>query len=161
MKSMKLKFDTIKGQKFDIKRTINLSQCTCEKCDFLHCPKNNYAVRVKRHRYTVDEYIDYYSEELKKFGFLTYELLDEFMDLFNFPKGTYWRRDYDKTHIEFVTFNRKGDEICKGSINARTGVVLDYDLTEPQYKLACRIGKGIKQVYEFIESEWVKQQTQI
>lgn len=39
---MELKFDVIKGQKFEIGRTINPFLCDCKECDFLNCPKKNY-----------------------------------------------------------------------------------------------------------------------
>ena len=154
---MKLEFEPVKNQRFEIGRTINPASCDCEKCDFMNCPKHNYAVKMKRKRHTVDEYIKYYSDDLKKFGFMTEELLTEFMDLFSFPKGTYWQPNYDRTLIELVCFNRKQDEVCKGTINARTGKIWEYDFSEPQYKLACRISNGIKKVYEYIDTEWEKE----
>ena len=153
---MKLEFVPVKNQKFDIGRTINPLNCDCEKCDFMNCPKHNYAVKMKRKRHTVDEYIAFYAEDLKKWGFLTDELLDEFMDLFSFPKGTYWDKNYDRTAIQIVTFNRKYDVVVKGTVNTRTGEIWEWDFSKPQYSLACRISNGIKTVYEFIESEWHK-----
>ena len=160
MKTMELKFVPVKNQRFDIGRTINFARCDCEKCDFMNCPKNNYALKMKRERYTVGDFIAFYAEELNKYGFLTDELITEFMDLFSFPKGTYWATDYDGTRIQFVTFNRKQDEVCKGTVNARTGEICEYDFSEPQYRLACRVSEGIKKVYEFIENEWAKKHAQ-
>lgn len=156
MKSMELKFVPVKGQRFELGRTINPFKCDCKKCDFMNCPKNNYALKMKRKRYTVDEFIEFYSEDLKEWGFLTEELLTEFMDLFSFPKGTYWNPNYDRTAIQLVSFNRKEEEVCKGTINTRTGKIWEYDFSEPQYKLALRISKGIEKVFAFIESEWEK-----
>ena len=129
-----------------------------KKCDFMNCPKNNYALKMVRKRHTVDDFIKFYAEELKKRGFLTDELIDEFMDLFSFPKGTYWNTNYDKTLIQIVTFNRKQDESCKGTVNVRTGEIWEYDFSEQQYRLACKISKGINKVYEFIENERNKKQ---
>ena len=153
---MKLEFEPVKNQRFEIGRTINPFLCDCEHCDFMNCPKHNYAVKMRRKRHTVEEYINYYADDLKRMGFLTDELLDDFMDLFSFPKGTYWRRSYDNTKIEIVTFNRIGDEVVKGNINARTGSIWEYDFSKPQYGLACRISKGITKIYEFIEREFYK-----
>lgn len=150
---MNLEFMPVKNQRFDMGRIINFARCDCEKCDFMNCPKNNYALKMKRKRHSVDEYIEFYDEDLKRLGFLNDELLTEFMDLFSFPKGTYWNPNYDRTAIQLVVFNRKGDEVCKGTINTRTGAIWEYDFSEPQYKLACRISKGINKVYEFIENE--------
>ena len=156
MKSMEFKFVPVKGQRFDIGRIINIGKCDCKKCDFMNCPKNNYALKMKRKRYTVDEFIEFYSEDLKERGFLTEELLTEFMDLFSFPKGTYWNTNYDRTAVQLVSFNRKQDEVCKGTVNTRTGEIWEYDFSESQYKLACRISKGIEKVFAFIKSEWQK-----
>lgn len=156
MKTMELKFTPIKNQRFDIGRTINLAICDCKKCDFMNCPKNNYAPKMKRKRHTVGEFIKFYEEELSKYGYLTDELIDEFMDLFSFPKGTYWSTDYDKTHIKLVGFNRKQDEVCKGTVDVRTGEIWEYDFSESQYKLAYKISTGINKVYAFIENEGLK-----
>lgn len=43
---MEFKLIPAKNQKFDIGRTINFTKCDCEKCDFMHCPKNNYALKM-------------------------------------------------------------------------------------------------------------------
>lgn len=153
---MTLEFVPIKNQRFDIGRIINSCICDCKTCDFMNCSKHNYAVKMKRKRHTVEEYINCYAEDLKKWGFLTNELLNEFMDLFSFPKGTFWNTNYDRTVIELVTFNRNDYEVIKGTINVRTGEIWEYDFSKTQYSLACRISKGINKVYEFIESEWDK-----
>lgn len=42
---MKFQLIPAKNQKFDIGRTINFTKCDCAKCDFMRCPKNNYAVK--------------------------------------------------------------------------------------------------------------------
>ena len=41
---MSLEFVPVKGQTFDIGRTINFTKCNCEKCDFMNCP--NYAKKM-------------------------------------------------------------------------------------------------------------------
>lgn len=150
---MTLEFVPVKNQRFNIGRTINPYICDCKTCDFMNCPKHNYAVKMKRKRHTVEEYINCYAKDLKKWGFLTNGLLNEFMDLFDFPKGTFWNTNYDRTVIELVTFNRNGCEVVKGTINVRTGEIWEYDFSKAQYNLACRISKGINKVYEFIERE--------
>lgn len=119
---MKLEFVPVKNQRFNIGRTINPFICDCKTCDFMNCPKHNYAVKMKRKRFTVEEYINYYADDLKKWGFLTNELLNEFMDLFSFPKGTFWDISYYGT-IKLVTFNRNDCEVVRGAINARTGEI--------------------------------------
>ena len=107
---MKLEFVPVKNQKFDIGRTINPFKCDCKECTFMNCPKQNYAVKMKRKAYSIEEFWNEYGEEIIKinrlnriqYNFphdywfrLTYYLLNEFMDalLFTFPNGTYWRLD--------------------------------------------------------------------
>ena len=63
---MKLKLDIVKKQRFEIGRTINPLLCDCEKCDFLHCPKDNYAVKMKPHKYTVKEFYEEWHDEIIK-----------------------------------------------------------------------------------------------
>ena len=107
---MKLEFVPVKNQKFEIGRTINPFKCDCENCTFMNCPKKNYAVKMQRKAYTVEEFWKEYCEAIlainkpkriqynfpKEYSFrLTYQLLNELMDAlcFKFPKGTYWRLD--------------------------------------------------------------------
>lgn len=107
---MKLKFVPVKNQKFEWGRTINPFKCDCEECTFMNCPKNNYAVKMQRQGYSIEEFWDEYSEDIlainkprriqynfqNEYRFqLTYNLLNEFMDAlcFKFPTGTYWRLD--------------------------------------------------------------------
>ena len=149
---MELKFEVIKNQKFDIGRTINPFKCDCVTCDFLHCPKNNYAVKMKRHRYTVKEFISCYSKELYSKGF-SEEMIEDFMDLFNFPKGTYWQPNRHKTEIELVSFNRKYQEVTRGSVDLSTGDIWEIEFSKSQYTLACRISKAIKEIIDYIQKE--------
>ena len=55
---MEFKLIPAKNQKFDIGRTINFTKCNCEKCDFMHCPKNNYALKMVQKKYTVQEFFN-------------------------------------------------------------------------------------------------------
>lgn len=45
---MSLEFVPVKGQTFDIGRTINFTKCHCEKCDFMNCPNYAKKMTVKR-----------------------------------------------------------------------------------------------------------------
>ena len=45
---MSFEFVPVKGQKFDFGRTINPIKCDCTICTFMNCPKNNYAVKMKK-----------------------------------------------------------------------------------------------------------------
>ena len=108
---MKYKMDPVKGQKFEWGRTINPFNCDCEKCDFMNCPKHNYAVKMKQHKYTIKEFVDDSKNAIKEKGGLWAYLKDDeglmdFMDacIGNFPKGTYWNpTGYS---IELVSMNR-------------------------------------------------------
>lgn len=164
---MELKFDVVKGQKFEIGRTINPAKCDCVKCDFLHCPKNNYAVKMKPHKYNVSDFWESWKDRIllqgRNFEF-TYELFTELIgECISFPKGTYWGfgnvtkmsesiedRIYDG--ITIVVFTRRGEEIERGRVNQQ-GDIYDFGLTDPQYALANRISKAIKQVRENVNKE--------
>lgn len=152
---MEIKYDVIKNQKFDIGRTINLTKCDCEKCDFLHCPKKNYVPLTKQRRYTVKEFIAYYSDVLNRSTFVcsfASDIFDDFMALFSFPKGTYWRPSCFEKGVELVVFNRRGQEVQKGSINLDSGEIYDWDMSTAQHNLSSKISKAIKEVNSFIES---------
>lgn len=153
---MEIKYDVIKNQKFDIGRTINWAKCDCKECDFLHCPKKNYVPLTKQHRYTVKQFIQYYSDVLNRSTFVcsfVSDLFDDFMSLFPFPKGTYWKPSCFEEGIELVSFNRGGKEILKASINIRTGEIYDWDMTQSQQKLAGKISKAIKVINNFIDNK--------
>ena len=108
---MKTKWEPIKNQKFDIGRTINFAKCDCEKCDYMHCPKNNYCVQMKQGKYSVNEFVADSKDAIKAKGGVHAYLRDDeglmdFMDacIGNFPKGTYWNpTGYS---IELVVMNR-------------------------------------------------------
>ena len=148
-----IRFEPKKNQKFDIGRTINPFLCDCKDCDFLRCPKKNYCVEMSKVYPTVSEYIEMFSDDLIKWQFLTDDLLMDFMECFRFPKGLYWNTNYDKTLVELIGFNRSGSEVFKGSVNLRTGAIVDYDLSQAGQRLAERLSKGVKQIFQFIEEK--------
>ena len=148
---MELRFDVIKGQKFDIGRTINPIICDCAKCTYLTCPKKNYAPKTKRHIYTVEEFFTENSSYIKNDGYfdecMEYELFDEILgDCFNFPKGLYYSLDTDLYSVDFVALSRSGSEVLKGRINLRNLNVIPYDTAETQYKFLCRVADGLKKL---------------
>lgn len=155
------KTDVIKNQKFDIGRTINPFKCDCEKCDFLHCPKNNYAVKTKPHKYKVSEFCDLWHEEIIKNHYFkaTYDMLDDLIgDCISFPKGTYWSPhtsifydDYDG--IVLQKFNRKYEPVTIAKINL-DGKITEYDLTERQYNLAKKIANAFQEVQNYIKKHY-------
>lgn len=106
---MNLVYEPVPNQKFDIGRTINFTKCNCSKCDFMHCPKNNYSVKQRLHRFTVKEFFDDYKDAIlavegnkpnrcdlkfpEHFDLnLTYDLIVDFFEYmqFRFPQGLYW-----------------------------------------------------------------------
>ena len=54
---MNLEFVPVKGQTFDIGRTINFTKCNCEKCDFVNC--SNYAKKMTVKKFkNAKEFVD-------------------------------------------------------------------------------------------------------
>ena len=182
---MNLEFVPVKGQKFEIGRTINPFKCDCEKCDFMNCPKNNYAKKMTRKKYYLDDFWNEWGERIVKlnkpqrwyYSFhdrycfsLTYDMINDFFDFlcFSFPKGTYWEptsprsyegeieeRIYDE--ISLVKFSRDGREITLGRVEVTKPILIDYDLSERQYKLAEKIQHSIlwlkEKVFEYYETK--------
>lgn len=171
-----LEYIPVKNQKFDIGRTINPFKCDCKQCDFLHCPKNNYAVKMKRKSFTVSDFFNNNREEIlalnnpqevgtiKSFTLeLNYALIAELFDTMNFtfPEGTYWATDDYKwladdvnetiyKEITIVKFSRKGKEITLGKVNIGDGKVFDIDLSQTQEKLANKISKALRELKDLI-----------
>ena len=168
---MKLEFEPIKNQKFEIGRTINPIRCDCEECDFMNCPKHNYAVKMKRKKYTVDVFWDEWKEKILNLNkpkiwqysfhnmydfLLTYDMITDLFDVlcFSFQKGTYWEPTAQKSYdgkieecvygcISLVKFSRSGKEIELGCVEIANHKIHDYDLNERQYRLAEKIRDSI------------------
>ena len=168
---MHLEYVPVKSQKFEIGRTINLSKCDCEKCDFMNCPKHNYAVKMTRKKYSVDDFWNEWKDKILQLNkpkrwqysfpqrydlLLTYDMITDFFDFlcFSFPKGTYWRLDSPTSYdgeigdrvykeIALVKFSRTGNEVRLGCVQIQKPVIHDFDLSERQYKLAEKIKDGI------------------
>lgn len=160
---MKTKWEPIKNQKFDIGRTINFAKCDCEKCDYMHCPKNNYRVQMKQGKYSIEEFVAEMKDEIKKKGNIydylsDWEGMTEFMDacIGGFPKGTYW--SYSFGDLDLVTRNRgkygsnydTRVEICMSKgfrVNYRRGC------TKTQEKFALRLQKKFQKLAELCGEE--------
>lgn len=176
----------VKNQKFEIGRTINLSKCNCEKCTFMNCPKNNYAVKMTKKIWKVVDFWEEFKEEIiqinkpKKWQYsfhnkynleLNYKLITEFMDmLFRFPKGTYWSPEDKKWHtddtdieeqiyrtIALQKVSRSGNVIDLGEIRICDGKYTDYDLSERQEKLAIKISNALKELKELLFAYYQEQ----
>lgn len=169
----------VKNQKFDIGKTINPFKCDCEECTFMNCPKNNYAVKMKKKIWKVSDFWEEFKEEILAFNKpckweynfhseyvleLNYKLITEFIDmLFSFPKGTYWSpedykwypKDTETDEIIYRTIalqkvSRSGNIINLGSISIKNGNYIDYDLSATQEKLAIKISKALRELKELI-----------
>lgn len=158
---MKFKLAPIKNQKFDIGRTINFTKCDCEKCDFIHCPKNNYAVRMKQVKYSVEDFVKETRDDIKKAGSVykylnSFDGLSDFMDscVGGFPKGTYWNQS--GYSLELVTRNRGK---YGPDFETRAEIYLDSTFsvyyytgcTNTQEKFAQRLQKKFKKLVELFE----------
>lgn len=176
---MSFAFVPVKGQKFDIGRTINPFKCDCAVCTFMNCPKNNYAVKMKKKVWKVADFWEEFKEEILainkpykwQYSFhskydleLNYKLIDEFVDmLFLFPKGTYWSPQDTKWHtddteieeqiyktIALQKVSRSGNIIDLCSISVGNGNYFDFDLSEPQERLAIKISNALKELKELV-----------
>lgn len=173
---MKIEYVPVKNQKFEIGRTINPFKCDCKECTFMDCPKHNYAVKMTRKKYSIDDFWNEYKVEILKLNkpkkwqynfhgkyefLLTDELLNEFFYIlsFTFPKGTYWQNTSPNIfttntgvtsyrEISLVKFAKNGSEVTLGSVNITNPTIYDYDLNERQYKLAEKICDNIKRLKE-------------
>lgn len=182
---MTLEFVPVKNQKFDIGRTINPFNCNCEKCDFMNCPKHNYALKMTKKVWKVIDFWNEFKNEILainkpckwEYNFhdnyvleLNYKLIDEFMDLFSFPKGTYWSPEDVRWYsgdteieeriyrtIELQKVSRSGNIITLGKITIRNGNYVDCDLSISQEKLAIKISKALKELKELIFDYYQKQ----
>lgn len=169
----------VKGQKFDIGRTINPFKCDCTVCTYMNCPKKNYAVKMKKKIWKVADFWEEFKEEIlainkphkwqysfhSKYNLeLNYNLINEFVDmLFSFPKGTYWSPQdtkwfADDTEIEeriyktiaLQKLSRSGNIIELGSISVSDGNWFDTDLSAPQERLAIKISNALKELKELV-----------
>lgn len=172
---MEWQWEKVKGQKFELGRTINPILCDCVKCDFMNCPKNNYAARMERKRYTVDEYFNAYTEDILRINRyekiepvklkLTYSLITELIDnCISFCRGTYWNaNDYIFgdccKEIELQTISRGGKITTRGAIRISDGNITDYGFSKSQRKLAESISLAIKKIIELADREFEKRDT--
>ena len=151
---MKFVQQPVKNQKFEIGRVITLSKCgtldECTNCDFMHC--NNYCRKMERVIPTIDEFIKEEGNRLKQNNGIKEDedLIYSFMDCFKFPKGIYWDCP-NNSSIRLVKFSRSGKELECAYIDLGDGRLIDYDLTDTQYKFACKISEAVKKV-----NQWVK-----
>lgn len=156
---MKFEQVPVKNQKFDIGRTINFTKCDCEKCDFMHCPKNNYALKMQKKMYTVKEFWNENKDAIIKARalkeYFNFDTVSDFIDAcITFPKGTYWEFD-SWDGIELVTQNRSkhGPDFLRRAV---IGFFDDFPIiyyvgaTDTQEKLAEKIRKRLLELNELL-----------
>ena len=159
-------FVPVPNQKFDIGRTINPFICDCKQCDFLHCPKNNYAVRMKLKSFLASEFFEEYKTEMlcinpvisnnrEEFVLrFSDRLFTEFMDMmsFTFPKGSYWSFDEENQIVLIEKFSRRGVEIVTGYVKVSDGTIIDRGMSQAQINLCEKISDRLKEVKDLILS---------
>lgn len=153
---MKLEFVPAKNQKFEVGRTINFAKCDCEKCDFMNCPKNNYALKMVRKKYTAKEFFEENKEKIMKCrnlnDYFNFDTVGDFIDAcVSFPKGTFW--DLCGDDIELVKINRSkygGDFLTLARVNLDCDVSIAYftGCTNVQEKLAEKIQYKLKELQD-------------
>lgn len=101
---MKLEYEPVKGQTFDIGRTINFTKCNCEKCDFMHC--TNYAKKMKLKKFkNAKDFVQSWKEQNPEYADKVFsddkafeELTADFLDMMiSFPKGLFWKPNHSWT----------------------------------------------------------------
>ena len=178
---MKVEYEPIKNQKFDIGRTINPFKCDCAECTFMNCPKKNYAMKMKIKKHSVDEFFNTYKEQILQLNKykkiepvdlrLTYFLIDELVgDCISFSKGTYWGfgecvdskeniEDSIYNSVELQRLTRDGNIATLGVIYISDGRIVDYNLSDGQYKTATRISAAFKKVRELTDKTFEERDT--
>lgn len=150
---MKAKWGPVRGQKFDIGRTINPQKCfECETCDYIHC--QNYGVKTARQKYTLQEFVDFHKADIE-LGW-TEDLIGDLLENVapKFPKGLWWGVNKsifndNVTIIKFVNFTRYGEEDLAGYISTNERYhVFDRHLSQAGKKLANRVSLLLKEADE-------------
>jgi hypothetical protein len=157
---MKLKFIPAKNQKFDIGRTINFTKCDCEKCDFMHCPKHNYALKMVRKKYTVKDFFEENKEEIMKGrklqDYFNFDTVGDFIDAcVSFPKGTYWNLCGDDIELSKINRSKYGsDFLTLAQVNLDCDVSIAYftGCTNVQEKLAEKIQRKLSELQRLFYS---------
>lgn len=136
---------------------------------FYALPKNNYALKMVKKKYTVQEFFDENKEEIMKHralnDYFTYDTITDFIDacVREFPKGTYWRPcDYELvTSIYLCTQNRSkygSDFIDKAKIDLRHNLFKVYcfsQCADTQERLANEISQKFRELYELFIIEQI------
>lgn len=179
---MKLECEPVKGQTFDIGRTINFTKCNCEKCDFMHC--DNYAKKMKPKKFKNEkEFVESWKEQNPKLveralleDSYFEELVDDFLDsVISFPKGLYWKPNYswsrkeellsiDICRMSKTKYERENEgdfiaiaNVCfnedhNGAKNHAFVEIYPY-YTDRAEKLAHKIANGLNKVFDVLRGK--------
>lgn len=145
------KWVEIKGQRFDIGRTINPTKCSgCQDRDCMNC--SNYAKQMKRESYTVTEWVSAFKDKLELWN---QESLNQFFDslIIGFPKGLYWDYASYIDKIRFVEITRSGFERVVGSININNLSIIDMGLSKVRRKFINKVAAKMCEVEKEFKGE--------
>ena len=165
--SMSVEFVPVVNQRFDIGRTVNPFLCNCKTCDFKHCPKDNYVLKMKPVSHTKEETFEHFKSRFLELNnpewqhshslIIDYDLLNDIMEYMNykFPTNTFWsskldfndNTEFGKTEVTEIVIqkiNRSGNIVNLGEIQIKNGNVYESDFSEQQWKLANRLGASFK-----------------
>lgn len=177
---MKLEYEPVKGQTFDIGRTINFTKCNCEKCDFMHC--DNYARKMKLKKFKkVGDFVQSWKEQNPEYANKVFsdnkafeEFITDFLDrMISFPKGLFWKPNHSWTKrdeligIDLVRMSKtkyerdqEGDFVSLADITFkqnynRTEYYADAGCysycTDSAEKVANKIMAGLNEAFKLLE----------
>lgn len=173
---MSLEFVPVKGQTFDIGRTINFTKCNCEKCNFMNC--SNYAKKMTVKKFkNAKEFVESWKQQnpqiantVAKSHEAFAELIEDFMDrMTSFPKGLYWKPNHSWTNpkevisIDIVRMSKtRYEKLQEGDFVTLSAVSFKQNFDGTKYyaytsycpystdrsdKLAKRIADGLNKVF--------------
>ena len=137
----------VKGQTFNIGKTINFTKCDCVECDFMNCPKNNYCHEYENSYISVKDFFNdnfelitncntlgekqKYFNILEKCVAIPYSLFCDFIEnCIKFPKNLFWNIGATITNGESDDFIVSSITICSLSGVSYVEIYSDGDLVE-------------------------------
>ncbi len=152
MEYLPIKWVEVKGQKFDIGRTINPMQCCgCQDRNCMACP--NYAKQMKKGSYSIKEWVAAFKGKLTLWNQNSF---NQFFDslIVKFPKGLYWDYDHYSNSIRFVSITRNGNERVMCTLNRHLMIAdTDDDLSETRRKFIEKVIKTMRDVEKEFKGE--------
>lgn len=129
MMPMPVKMVEKKVQEFNPNRIKDISLCS--KCknefmqcnEFMHCPKENYISQLTVYRYSLQEFKDYYGDNLTGEWYKNTDILDDFINLFEFPESVY--HIIENNTIKLFNLHVRDWSYCV--VDLSTGIVHIHD----------------------------------